>query len=75
MQARLADTPHICRAEAVIYPHGTHFVFPEGMMKNILPIGSGLVVSLMLKAAKEHPKECKATREDIDRKVSEMIAA
>lgn len=75
MQARLADTPHICRAEAVIYPHGTHFVFTEGMMKNILPIGSGLVVSLMFKAAKEHPKACKATREDIDRKVSEMIAA
>ncbi len=75
IQARLAARPHTCQVEAVIYPHGTHFVFPEGMMKNILPIGSGLVVGLMFKAAKQHPKECKAAREDIDRKVSEMIAA
>ena len=43
-------------------------------MKNVLPVGSGLVVSLMFKAAKEPPKECKAAREDIDRRISKMIA-
>ena len=30
MEKRLAVQPHTCEVEAVIYEHGTHFVFPEG---------------------------------------------
>lgn len=74
MEKRLKEKPHDCTAEAVVYVHGTHFVFPQGMMKTMLPVGSGLFVRLMFKAAKEYPKACRQTREDIDRRVTENIS-
>ena len=73
MEKRLAQRPHDCEVEAVTYQHGTHFVFPESMIKTMLPIGSGLFVKLAFHAAREYPKECKATREDIDRRVSKAL--
>lgn len=42
MEKRLAEKPHSCEVEAVIYEHGTHFVFPDGMLKTMLPVGSAL---------------------------------
>ena len=42
MEKRLAEKPHSCEVEAVIYEHGTHFVFPDGMLKTMLPVGSTL---------------------------------
>ena len=73
MEERLAGMPHECEWEALLYEHGTHFVFPESMLKSMLPIGSGLLVRLMFKAGKEHPKECKETRVDIDRRLREAL--
>ena len=73
MENRLAQKPHDCQVEAVTYQHGTHFVFPESMIKTMLPIGSGLFVKLAFHAAREYPKECKATREDIDRRISKAL--
>lgn len=73
MENRLAQKTHDCQVEAVTYQHGTHFVFPESMIKTMLPIGSGLFVKLAFHAAREYPKECKATREDIDRRISKTL--
>ena len=73
MEKRLSKLPHNCTWEAMLYEHGTHFVFPESMLKSMLPVGSGLLVKFMFKAAKEYPKECKETRQDIDRKLTEII--
>lgn len=73
MENRLAQKTHDCQVEAVTYQHGTHFVFPESMIKTMLPIGSGLFVKLAFHAAREYPKECKATREDIDRRISKAL--
>lgn len=56
-----------------VYKHGTHYVFPESMLKMIFPIGSGLLVKLSFKAGKEFPKECKETRIDIDKRVTKSI--
>lgn len=70
---RLAEKPHDCGAELVAYKHGTHFVFPESLLKKIFPVGAGLLLKMMFKAAKEFPKECKGTRIDIDKRVSEAI--
>ena len=64
---------HVCEVEALTYQHGTHFVFLESMIKTMLPIGSGLFVKLALHAAREYPKECKTTREDIDRRISKVL--
>ncbi len=70
---RLEKNPHACSAETVVYKHGTHFVFPEGMIKIMLPLGGDLFVKTAFKAAKEFPKECKETRTDIDVRMTSAI--
>ena len=75
MEERLSALPHACTWEALLYAHGTHFVFPQTMLKSILPVGSGLLVKLMFRAGREHPKACKATRIDIDRRLRTALEA
>ena len=65
MQARLSEKPHDCETELVVYKHGTHFVFPDSMIKTMLPVGSSLFVKLAFRAARQYPKECRETRIDI----------
>ena len=69
MEQRLRETPHESIFEAWLYEHGTHFAFPESLLKMILPVGSALLVRFMFRAGKEHPKECRETRVDIDRRL------
>lgn len=73
MKKRLEAIPHECEAVALLYKHGTHFVFPQSMLKIMLPIGSGLLPRFMFKAGRDYPKECKQTRIDIDKKLSRSI--
>lgn len=74
MEARLSEKPHNCNVETVVYAHGTHFVFPEGMIKIMLPVGSGLFVKMAFQAAKKYPEECRQTRVDIDRRMTNAIS-
>ena len=74
MEKRLTDLPHECAYETLLYEHGTHFVFPQSMLKMMLPVGSGLLVSVAFKAGRKFPKECKETRINIDNKLSEVIS-
>ena len=73
MEERLNNLPCSCTWEALLYDHGTHFVFPESMLKSMLPVGSGLLVKFMFKAGREHPKECLETRKDIDRRLRTIL--
>ncbi len=73
MEKRLNEKPHNSDVEVAVYEHGTHFVFPESLLKSFLPIGSGLLVKIMFKAAKKYPKECKKTRMDIDLRAKRVI--
>lgn len=73
MKERLQSVPHSCKYKVMIYEHGTHFVFPESMLRLMLPIGSGLLVRLAFRAGRKYPKECKAARMDIDLKLSKVI--
>lgn len=75
MERRLAEKPHDCTVETAVYAHGTHFVFPEGMLKTILPIGFGLFMKLAFRAAKQFPEACRQTRMDIDRRITAAIQA
>ena len=70
---RLKEKPHDCEVEAVTYKHGTHFVFPESLLKTIFPMGAGFLLKKMFAAAKAYPKECKETREDIEQRVLKAI--
>lgn len=72
-EKRLSEKPHECDAEFCAYEHGTHFVFPESLLKTIFPIGSGLILKFVFKAAKDYPKECKQTRIDIENKVLSAV--
>lgn len=73
MQARLNELPHNCSFEAWLYEHGTHFAFPESMLKMMMPVGSGVLVRFMFKAGRKYPEECRKTRIDIDRKLTGTI--
>ena len=73
MDKRLQERPHTCEYEALAYEHGTHFVLPEGMLRIALPIGLKFVMRFVFKAAKDYPKECEATRKDIDRRVTAAL--
>lgn len=75
MMKRLDTLPHDCTAEALLYEHGTHFVFPQSMLKIMLPVGSGLLIRMMFKAGRQYSKECRQTRLDIDEMLSEIIKA
>ncbi|MBR0341944.1 MAG: acyl-CoA thioester hydrolase [Oscillospiraceae bacterium] len=72
MEERLDEKPHDCSYLSLTYEHGTHFVFPESLLKKLLPFGGDLM-SLVFKAGREHPSECRAVREDIDRQLSTII--
>lgn len=74
MEKRLAARPHTCAVESAVYAHGTHFVFPESMLRDMLPIGADLFVRLAFQAAKQYPKECRQTRVDIDDRVRKVVA-
>ena len=69
MEKRLEEMPHRCKFKALVYEHGTHFAFPESMLKIMLPVGGKLFVGGAFRAGREYPKECRETRIDIDRKL------
>ena len=73
MEKRLGSLPHDSTFESWLYEHGTHFAFPESMLKMMLPVGSGLLISYMFRAGKEHKKECRDTRIDIDRRLKQAL--
>ena len=73
MEQRLCVKPHESKFEAWLYKHGTHFVFPESMLKMMIPVGSALLVRFMFRAGKEYPKECRETRIDIDRRLQRAL--
>ena len=76
IEKRLQDKDYAYGFEKHIYEYGTHFVFPQGIMKGIIPC-PGLIrffVGKMFKSGKAHAKECEATREDIDRHVRSAIS-
>lgn len=72
-EKRLSEKQHSSEAEFIVYKHGTHYVFPESLLKTILPIGAGLFLKLAFKAAKKYPNECKKTRIDIDHHIKRVI--
>ena len=73
MEKRLQEREHDCEVQALLYPYGTHFAFPQSLLSIALPVFSGVLPWAMFRAARQHPGKCKATRVDIDRKLSEII--
>ena len=74
MTERLKSQPHECRVAKLTYEYGSHFVFPQSMLEIVLPFGSSFLLRFAFKTLKDHPKECKKTRIDIDRRLSRIIS-
>lgn len=70
---RLEKLPHECEYEALIYRHGTHFAFPQSMLEMMMPLISGLFIGVAFKAGRKYPKECKATRMDIEKQIVRIL--
>ena len=73
MEKRLNEKPHKCEVIAKVYDHGTHFVFPDGLLKKVFPVFNQAILKLVFKAAKDYPHECKETRIDIEKQVLNAI--
>lgn len=73
IQRRFLSHPHTCHLNIYTYEYGTHFVFPQSMIKMMLPIGSSLFMKYCFKSAKEHSKQCLQTRIDIDENLTKII--
>lgn len=73
MDQWLQKHPHECDYEAVTYPHGTHFVLPESMLRMTLPIGLKFVMRFLFCSAKQYPNACEAARNDIDKRLSAAL--
>ena len=74
MEDRLEELTHECTYISLIYEHGTHFAFPESMLRMMMgPAGD--LLPLVFRAGRKFPAECKAVREDIDNKMQEAIQA
>lgn len=73
MTERLKATPHECRVARLTYEYGSHFVFPQSMLESVLPFGSSFLLRFAFRTLKEHPKECRQTRIDIDRRLRKII--
>ena len=72
MEERLDEKPHDCTYLSLTYEHGTHFVFPESLLKIMFPVAGDLMPAVF-RAGRQYPKECRAVREDIDRNLKEII--
>ena len=73
MEKRLAARGSEARFISLLYRHGTHFVFPETMIRMILPFGASRLISFMFYAARKYPKECEETRRDIARRLESIL--
>ncbi len=74
MDRRLKSRAHNCEYDAPVYKYGTHYAFPESMLKDIIPLFPDFLIGRAFLSAREHPNECKVTREDIDRRMKQAIS-
>ena len=73
MDERLKSREHGCTWDAAIYRYGTHYAFPESMLRQIIPVFPDFLIGRAFLSAREHPKACRQTREDIDRRMKRAI--
>ena len=74
MKKKLEESECDCSLEVLIYDHCSHFIFPESMMKLLLP---GFLVDLILprffSETKGFVKECRRSRIDLDEHIQSTI--
>lgn len=71
MRERLDNKLYKPKLYTIIYNHGTHFLFPESMLKHIMPITS--LLPLVFKDGRNYAKEAKVSRIDLDYQLDKLI--
>ena len=75
MNRRLKERDVNCTWEIKIYEHATHFIFPDRLIRCIVPgFLVNLILLLVFRESRGHLKECQKTRKDLDRRIDRMIA-
>lgn len=74
MDERLKTHAHSCTYDVCVRPYGTHFCFPESMLKMMLPFGKKFALGCFFRSAKLHARECEQTRKDIDSVVERALS-
>ena len=72
MNERLISHKSNVKVTNLIYEHGTHFLFPQSMVANKLPLADRLIVKAF-KAGRTYPKECHQARIDLDKKLKNIL--
>ncbi len=74
MKKRIEESENSCKLEVLIYDHCGHFIFPESMMKLLLP---GFLVDMIIphifSNSKGYTKECRRSRIDLDEHIQSTI--
>lgn len=70
---RIEKSDSSCEVNNFIYQHGTHFIFPQGVCDMVLPLISGFVIGIVFSQGRKFKKECKETRIDIDKRLTEVL--
>ena len=74
MKKRIEDSGSKCNLKVLIYDHCGHFIFPESMMKLLMP---GFLVDFIIprifSESKGFVKECRRSRIDLDEHIQSTI--
>ena len=74
MKKKIEESENSCKLEVLIYEHCGHFIFPESMMKLLLPrFLVDLIVPRIFSDAKGFVKECRKSRIDLDEHIQSTI--
>ena len=60
------------RCISLLYKYGTHFMFPQKMFKNLIPIFSDLIV-FGFQSGRRHPFKCRKNRMDLEKRLEREI--
>lgn len=72
MKDRIGNLGGECDLKILTYRHGTHFLFPQTMLTNALPVLS-YFVPVIFREGRKHLGECKKNRIDMEKKVKAEI--
>ena len=74
MKKRIEESESNCKLEVLIYDHCGHFIFPESMMKLLLPnFLVDLIIPRIFSNSKGFTKECRRSRIDLDEHIQSTI--
>lgn len=74
MKNKIEESECNCNLKVLIYDHCSHFIFPESMLKLVLPdFAVDLILPHVFSETKGYVKECRRSRIDLDEHIQAVI--